>query len=130
MKIFICAIWLCLFSFPLFAEDFLQLVDKGRKTVEFESVEVGATTTETQVIAIKQIKKKRIGAIGFIEDSYKRQLPVYTTYDNPSHYFTVELGVSKMDGSLICIRTCYNTTTDNYTFPEFKAKLYWYLIKE
>ena len=117
------------------ANEHLQIVKKGKETITFNPIEVQGGSLETQFVIIKSnINNIFTNVTGFADiagsyGSYKRQLPITSTFNNPSHYFTVSIAYSKSDKSIICLQECWNTSNDTYEFPELQFDLEWYLLK-
>lgn len=132
-KIFICLTVLFVSTTTLFA-DRVKINDKGIVDVEFESIEVGAGSFDSQIFIIGNIESEIRGVMGFADiggdyGSYERQLPITSTYDNPAHYFTVSLAYSESDKAVICIRECWNNSEEDYEFPGLYFELRWLILK-
>jgi len=117
------------------ASETLSIVKRGKQSITFEPIEVASGSIETQFIVIKSgIKNIFTNVTGFANiagsyGQYKRQLPITSTFNNPSHYFAVSIAYSKDDKSIICIQECWNTSDESYEFPELQFDLEWYLLK-
>ena len=122
----------CSFAFP---SENLSIVKRGKQTITFDPIEVTAGSIETQVIIIKSgVSKIFTNITGFANiagsyGKYKRQLPITSTFNNPSHHFTVSVAYSESDKSILCLQECWNSSEENYEFPELQFDLEWYLLK-
>ena len=121
-------------SFALASEN-LTIVKRGKQSITFDPIEVTAGSLEAQVIIVKSgVNKIFTNIIGFADiagnyGSYKRQLPTTSTFNNPSHHFTVSVAYSEIDKSIICLQECWNLSDENYEFPKLEFDLEWYLLK-
>ena len=117
------------------ASENLGIVKRDKQSITFEPIEVAAGSIETQFIVIKSgVSNIFTNVTGFADiagsyGQYKRQLPITSTFNNPSHYFTVSIAYSKSDKSIICLQEFWNTSSDTYEFPELQFDLEWYLLK-
>ena len=117
------------------AGESLGIVKRGKQTITFDPIEVTAGSIETQVIIIKSgVSKIFTNITGFADiagsyGKYKRQLPITSTFDNSSHHFTVSVAYSESDKGIICLQECWNSSEENYEFPELQFDLEWYLLK-
>lgn len=117
------------------ASENLGIVKRGKQSITFEPIEVAAGSIETQFIIIKSgVSNVFTNVTGFADiagsyGQYKRQLPITSTFNNPSHHFTVSIAYSKSDKSIICLQECWNTSDESYEFPELQFDLEWYLLK-
>lgn len=134
-KYLLSVICVLVFSSVSFASESLNIAKRGKQTITFDPIEVTAGSLETQIIIIKSgISNIFTNTTGFADiagsyGKYKRQLPITSTFDNPSHYFIVSIAYSKNDKSIICLQECWNTSNDTYEFPELQFDLEWYLLK-
>ncbi len=118
-----------------FAGEALSIVKIGKQSITFEPIKVAAGSIETQIIIIKSgVSNVFTNVTGFADiagsyGQYKRQLPITSTFNNPSHYFTVSIAYSKSDKSIICLQECWNSSEEDYKFPELQFDLEWYLLK-
>ncbi|MBE7547235.1 MAG: hypothetical protein HS127_08920 [Planctomycetia bacterium] len=74
---------------------------KGIVDVEFESIEVGAGSFDSQIFIIGNIESEIKGVIGFADiggdyGSYERQLPITSTYDNPALLYYCSFGILRI----------------------------------
>lgn len=117
------------------AGESLGIVKRGKQAITFDPIEVAAGSIETQFIIIKSgVSKTFTNVTGFADiagsyGKYKRQLPITSTFNNPSHHFTVSVAYSENDKSIICLQECWNTSDEDYEFPELQFDLEWYLLK-
>ena len=117
------------------AGESLGIVKRGKQTITFDPIEVAAGSIETQIVIIKSgVSKIFTNVIGFADiagsyGKYKRQLPITSTFNNPSHRFTISVAYSESDKSIICLQECWNLSEENYEFSELKFDLEWYLLK-
>lgn len=112
-----------------------HIAKRGKQTITFQSIEVPAGSIETQFVVIQSsISNIFTNITGFADiggsyGKYKRQLPITSSLDNPSHYYTISIAYSKNDKSIICLQECWNTSSETYEFPELQFDLEWYLLK-
>lgn len=118
-----------------FAAENLNIAKRGKQTITFDPIEVSAGSIESQFVIIKSnISKIFTNTTGFADiggsyGKYKRQLPITSTFDNPAHHFTVSIAYSENDKSIICLQECWNSSDEDYEFPELEFDLEWYLLK-
>lgn len=136
MKKYLLSIaFLFVFCSTSIAGESLGIVKRGKQAITFDPIEVAAGSIETQFIIIKSgVSKTFTNVIGFADiagnnGKHKRQLQITSAFDNPSHYFTVSIAYSEIEKSIICLRECWNSSDEDYEFPELQFDLEWYLLK-
>lgn len=134
-KLLLSIAFVFVFCPVLLAGESLGIVKRGKQSIVFDPIEVAAGSIETQFIIIKSgINKTFTNVTGFADiagsyGKYKRQLPITSTFNNPSHHFTVSVAYSASDKSIICLQECWNSSEEDYEFPELQFDLEWYLLK-